>query len=1790
MYTLGTVFLEVVTSFDGVQHAARAETRKAMAGLNQEIDRDLAKGRDQLNRTAAKSAEQYGSAFEKSLRKRMSKMQDTLKTVDARQFVGGQIPKWRDALKDLKALDLSKALNQDKALLGLKQIRTELNGVFDEAATGRREMRGATLINLGALRQEIGAAERELKKFRDKDVQTKSEDDSRARAQKAIKAEQDAWQKLGQSQMAARRMMDADFNRRAQERLSAIEKEQSAERAGVNQIIAARRLMDAEYDRRAQEQQKARRDEYDQLFRGVTEGARGLKRAKIGVDIDQDELVRQTAEARATVEAMLARAVELGVDVDSLSTARQAREAVRAAEEAVAGQVVRIDAEVQKAQAEAQALALRSRLAAILDEVKINPEMSTAAKASLLAEVQQMKAALRSISGSVNVTRDILALERLERQLAQTGRQALKTRGLLATLDASGAANSVRVFSGALFALLAFGPLLAPVLAVIAAGIVGVGFAALGALSSVGVLVLALSGIGGALKAMNDLEKAKRTAPPGTAKSGKTDRQAIVEARSLADAQKALGKAREGAAESILQSAERVAKAEDGVRRAQEASVDAQLALNDARVAAAEALERSAENIARAEASLSKAQAGALSAQQAINEARAQAVRDLEDMNAQLASARLQEQEAAFSVEEAAVHLNVVLEDDQATAREKAKAKLAYDQALQRQQDQIRSTKRLEVDVAKANAAGVEGSDRVVSAKDNIVTANERVSEAEKSLADAQKTASKDQLAQLKNIAEAEKRVADANKGVIEAQGDVADAQRDAARSRVSALESIADAEENLRRTREDAAMATAEAAAGTGALATATTAYEEAMRKLSPAGRAFAEYLFSLKPLLKELTTAAQEGFLPGLQASMQMIIGTYGPGMVAFVGDMAEMMGLLAIRTAEMFTNPFWRQFFDDMAARSPVFLELLGEITGNLLTMTAGIMQAFAPLGEQVLTDLVGITDAMAEWGVALKDSAGFRSFMEYLNANSGPVFTLLGNILQLFAKILVALAPYTELLLGVMIKFTDWLIAMDDDTFRRLVLTFGGIALAIQILAGALSMILGPLGVIAGAMRVFGTVVQWVWRIALAPLAGVLAGISAPVWIVIGVIAALVAAFVLLWKNNETFRDKVKEIWASLVVAWNTSFGWIVDTALPALGQGFIDTYNYVLKPVIDMVVLLAKILWEAFKLAWDFIYLYFLEPLIRWIGFLWTAVISPTFNLIVAIIRDVLGPVFASLWTNIISPTFNFIMGIFAVLWSVVSTIFNAIYQIIKFVVAPVFEWFYNSVIKPVMDWIGAKVSAVYNDTIKPIFDALSTYITDTVGPAFTAAVNGLGAIWETLLDFLRAPIRLGIEYVINKGLIAAFNWLAGKVPGMTKLDEVAIPDVLQPGGKAPRGRTNGGQFAAGGRAVLPGRAVGFDNHHFVSDTGISLDLAGGEGILVPELTDVIGETRLRVANRAARGGDVEGGLQALGGFARGGVVKGKKSDDDGVSLGDILRGVVSSSTGIVGMVVGQDKIAEALKDPAASIRTLVESTIEKTGITGFLGQAVAGVATKPIDDMANWIKSKVGLADEASRGTRTAGGSFGGPADAMGYQAQIAAVKAAFPTARITSSYRPGAITAVGTKSYHGMGRAIDIAPNMDIARWLSASYPNSRELIHTPLGTAQIRNGAYNPVFAPVTKAQHYNHIHWAMMNGGIFGGRNAFGGGGTVPLYDNGGDLAPGLSFIANKTGKPESVITDRFKDEIRNAVNARKGSGADAPPYVFTGDLGYHPEEIAAAIEAERRLHEAVHSLGEVGVMVS
>jgi hypothetical protein len=328
---------------------------------------------------------------------------------------------------------------------------------------------------------------------------------------------------------------------------------------------------------------------------------------------------------------------------------------------------------------------------------------------------------------------------------------------------------------------------------------------------------------------------------------------------------------------------------------------------------------------------------------------------------------------------------------------------------------------------------------------------------------------------------------------------------------------------------------------------------------------------------------------------------------------------------------------------------------------------------------------------------------------------------------------------------------------------------------------------------------------------------------------------------------------------------------------------------------------------------------------------------------------------------------------------------------------------------------------------------------------------------------------------------------------VTANGRLGVLNSVGPGGKPIRwsggGYTGGivgktimrglGGYDAGG--VLPGYSPGKDVHQFYSPTAGRIGLSGGEAIMRPEWTAAVGSAFISAANRAARLGGVGGVAEFMqqNGYARN---TGLHDEHDFAHPRGFANG------GIVGNFAGGGLIRTGLHP----LETGGQQTHDR-------------LLTDVADRLTETAKARI----KALEAAMAAGGS--------GWQWQMSALRQRFPGLALISGFRPGAITATGNKSYHSMGRAVDVPPRRDVFDWIKATYmASTKELIYSPAGSGQVHNGRPH-MYTGVTRANHWDHVHWAKKHGGI------------VPAFiaDRGGILRDGEAAL-NLSGRDERVLS--------------------------------------------------------------
>ncbi|MCE0510842.1 tape measure protein [Microbacterium sp. KKR3/1] len=606
---------------------------------------------------------------------------------------------------------------------------------------------------------------------------------------------------------------------------------------------------------------------------------------------------------------------------------------------------------------------------------------------------------------------------------------------------------------------------------------------------------------------------------------------------------------------------------------------------------------------------------------------------------------------------------------------------------------------------------------------------------------------------------------------------------------------------------------------------------------------------------------------------------------------------------------------------------------------------------------------------------------------------------------------------------------------------------------------------------------------------------------PIGLIITAITALVGALVWFFTQTELgkaiwaeFTRFLGEAWANISAFFTAAWENVIQPVFKAIGDIAVWLWENVLSPVFDFIGKAVEFIAAAFKLQFDLIVNAFrlVGAIANW---LWVNALQPVFTAI--------GGIVTWLWKNVLEPYINGWAILFQWLWeTVLSPVFGFIGDAVN-AIGQVFEWLYLNIVKPVWDGISKAIRDAWKWIEANVFKPFGVGI-DLIGKAFENTAKAIGKAWDGIKKAAAVPINFVLDTVWNKGLRSFWNDMVGTLG----LDDMKLP-------KAPLVK-----FASGG--VMPGYTPGRDVHQFWSPTAGGLALSGGEAIMRPEFTRLVGgASGVDALNAAARNGKLPFG------------------DGAGNFFGDVWDNITKAAS-----------VAwEFMTNPAQAIKSHVIDGIIRPlmGDQNIFGKTVGGLAEKTLMGFVDLFKAA------APKGVGTKG---------MGWEAMWNIVRSQVPGSVMTSNFRPGAKTVNGGQSYHALGRAIDIVPaSMATFNAIAKLFPNASELIYSPAGSRQLQNGRPFNGWSDAVRRQHYNHVHLAMANGGV------------VPkLYDQGGWLPDG-GLAVNRSGKPEAVLTPAESSALRNGLG---GMPSELVIVDVHGDLIGRMR-----IEAEQTLSKAVPS---------
>lgn len=478
---------------------------------------------------------------------------------------------------------------------------------------------------------------------------------------------------------------------------------------------------------------------FDDAMRRIRDWAKDLDKA-LGDEIGDNDAIADGVEKQLKDPKIKRAASKSGQDSGGAFA-----NSLRAAIDKALRDLPKIKIKSDSSQADKDLRAIELRLKALRD-AEIDVDISAE---DAIAEVDRLVSRLESVDGNTvsaaaefDASRAMASLNRWKAALeGADGKRVKPDVDNSASAHLEQLANNLRGFNALILLGAATGPLLVPVLGALAGAALAAGAAFAGAAVGLGALILGFSGIGGAVKAINEVEKNAAQDATARAKALRTA------AQSVQAAERGVEDARLAAAQAAEQASERTQRALDAQRDAEEALRDAQ---------------RDAQR-----------------AQERLTQARVDAQDRIEDLALRARGGALAERQALVDLYEAEVAYRNVMADGSATNLDREEASIALERARLGIEQVRTENGRLAEEQAEVARTGVEGTEEVISAREGVVDANERVADAERALADASEGVTRARVEGARAVAAANRNVEDALVRLSNAQQDYTDAVND---------------------------------------------------------------------------------------------------------------------------------------------------------------------------------------------------------------------------------------------------------------------------------------------------------------------------------------------------------------------------------------------------------------------------------------------------------------------------------------------------------------------------------------------------------------------------------------------------------------------------------------------------------------------------------------------------------------------------------------------------------------------------------------------------------------------------------------------------------------------------------------------------------------------------------------------------------------------------------------------------------------------------------------------------
>ena len=385
------------------------------------------------------------------------------------------------------------------------------------------------------------------------------------------------------------------------------------------------------------------------------------------------------------------------------------------------------------------------------------------------------------------------------------------------------------------------------------------------------------------------------------------------------------------------------------------------------------------------------------------------------------------------------------------------------------------------------------------------------------------------------------------------------------------------------------------------------------------------------------------------------------------------------------------------DTLAHQVQVLKAHFGDFAAKAGTLVLPMVTALA---TAALDHLVPALESLSTWA---KDVAipALQDFAARIQATVVPKIKAAAAVFQ------TEIRPRLQALI-------DWLITTVPPAVSRVVSFFEKFGPAI----GAAAAVIGTF--VAGfktfnQIKTIISAAKTAWAALNATMA------ANPIFLVIAAIAALVAIFVALYQNNETFRNAVDAAWAQIKAAVSVVVEWFQTNVVPALQAA-----------------------WAKIQAAWDAVW-----PQLQ---AAWASYGQPIVDLIINVFQGL-----AANWDTIWQGISTVVSGVWQVISSVISTVVGVISGIIQVWTSALSgDW------QGVWDGIKQIVSSVW-DGIKGVVNGALNIVKGYITYAMGVISGVFSGVWSSISSTVSGAWS-GITSAISSGVSSAISTISS-LPG-----------------------------------------------------------------------------------------------------------------------------------------------------------------------------------------------------------------------------------------------------------------------------------------------------------------------------------------------------------------------------------------------------------------------------------------